>query len=586
MPFIRDEVLSNIFVAGIIVFPLLFVWQGLDITDLGYLVSTYQQFFTYPENTWYFGAVWLTGLIGAVWDALFGWAGLVSFKLAYLFVIYVMMIVLYRMMTPVFDRLHVLLSLFLTVVFCSVGLSNWLSYNDLTSLFYIVAVYFLFRGLVENSNRLLLFSGIFVGLNIFVRFPNIVGILLFIPIIYFYYLKQEPLSKMAKFCALFFLGIAVAIVFNGLLILVMGHGHYYLESLLSLYTTATDSSALHSGEGLLSALVKEHIQVFEHTWPFILSLFLVSKLASYVSSRRAALTLLAAATVSFLPDYLSFVADLFSLDYLPEQRQWIWTLIGTTYFCLLMMVFDKRNSPSIRVLGLTACMVLFLVPLGSGNGIRNAVFGLWLALPIGLVYCVSFKNFRFSFIKVRESQIFFVGCFFVFSLFSYGAATGYSYTYRDTEIRQDMRFTVNHPMLIGVYTTQERARVMQELLDELTNHVKENDYLLAYEYLPGVNAFTKTQPYLYASWPMIYPIDILRKKLRLALIERDLLPVVVRAKGSTYNFEWPKENRGLLRSEDYRAKRAIITSFLKRKHYIVIWENSYFQILKPTGTLN
>ena len=48
-----------------------------------------------------------------------------------------------------------------------------LNYNTLSSLFYIVAVYFLFQGLQKNKIMNILTGGFFVGLNVFIRAPNI-----------------------------------------------------------------------------------------------------------------------------------------------------------------------------------------------------------------------------------------------------------------------------------------------------------------------------------------------------------------------------------------------------------------------------
>src|SRR6185503_16199319 len=60
--------------------PWLFIWQGLDFTDQGYLLTSYRCFFRHPEVTEDAGSTWLTNLIGAVWDALFGKWGVVSIR--------------------------------------------------------------------------------------------------------------------------------------------------------------------------------------------------------------------------------------------------------------------------------------------------------------------------------------------------------------------------------------------------------------------------------------------------------------------------------------------------------------------------
>src|SRR5947208_10465158 len=73
--------------ALILVFPLFFMWQGLDLTDAGYTVANMQQFFQiYPGDLAdpAIGSCWLTFLIGAIWYKLAGTWGLVGFRVLYL----------------------------------------------------------------------------------------------------------------------------------------------------------------------------------------------------------------------------------------------------------------------------------------------------------------------------------------------------------------------------------------------------------------------------------------------------------------------------------------------------------------------
>jgi hypothetical protein len=66
----------------------------------------------------------------------------------------------------------------LTVFFTRTYGVSLLGYGDLTTLFYLAGAALLFFGLVRNRKLLVMLAGIVLGVNFFVRFPNLLGITL------------------------------------------------------------------------------------------------------------------------------------------------------------------------------------------------------------------------------------------------------------------------------------------------------------------------------------------------------------------------------------------------------------------------
>ena len=67
----------------LLVVPVLLMFQGLDFTDAGFVVTGYQQFFDHPESVSYWFFMWVTNAIGGLFYLLLGETlGLVSMKLA------------------------------------------------------------------------------------------------------------------------------------------------------------------------------------------------------------------------------------------------------------------------------------------------------------------------------------------------------------------------------------------------------------------------------------------------------------------------------------------------------------------------
>ncbi|HAI68434.1 MAG TPA: hypothetical protein DCM38_03240, partial [Gammaproteobacteria bacterium] len=63
------------------IYPLLFIWQGLDVTDMGFSLSHYQLIFQ-DSGIFLSGYIfWLTNVIGGLWWEGFGFLGVIGFKL-------------------------------------------------------------------------------------------------------------------------------------------------------------------------------------------------------------------------------------------------------------------------------------------------------------------------------------------------------------------------------------------------------------------------------------------------------------------------------------------------------------------------
>src|ERR1041384_6156148 len=85
---------------GAVAVPWLFIWQGLDFTDQGYLLTGYRCFFRHPEVTEDSGSLWLTNLLGASWDAVFGGLGVLSMRALWALCLSLGMLLVFRLLRP------------------------------------------------------------------------------------------------------------------------------------------------------------------------------------------------------------------------------------------------------------------------------------------------------------------------------------------------------------------------------------------------------------------------------------------------------------------------------------------------------
>jgi hypothetical protein len=572
----QEKLISYISLALIIVYPLLFIWQGLDFTDMGYWLTGYQQFLIAPEGI-------STGLLNWASYAL-GWLvatvssdfGVVTFKIAFVPIVWLILYLVYMLIhdkTPKNWQIIILPILFITQAYVIAKTTgNYINYNNLTALFFILTALTLYRGLTTTSLFLIGLSGFFVGFNLFVRFPNLLGIILILLIVMWGWTNNSKLIDILRQSSSFLLGIAIAVIMVFMLIGLSGHMDYYLDGLANIFIAATDTESHHSSGRLLKLFIRDHLFAFIGGTLALLGSYFIANLLQSTTRIIKIFTILSLSII---------IIPIFNY-----ANSWKWFVTGAMYLVLLAGVgYGLKRDKPLMLLCLLAGSVLLLVPLGSGNGMYNALYGSWLALPLMFVLLVrlldsGFKHFKWKFLSISLTPLPLMAMLIVsvILLFSMGK---FFYTQRDHPNRLLMTHNVvGYPSLNGVYTTKARARVVEELLNELNKHVEIGDVLLTYNEIPMLHYLTKTRPWLENPWIMLASPEVIRNKLKQKIIQGEQLPVIVRAIGNTSSPYWPVNSKEFSKNSHENKIRLIFSHFERENSYRVIWSNDFFEILK------
>ena len=186
MNFLKNQKVNIFLLISIIVYPWLFhVFQGLYVPELGYWLVSYENFFSNPEVAQTTFACWLTTFIGAIVNYFVGDLGVVGFKASNVFAIYLILYFIYKMLDDFAPKTELLFTLLIAEVM--VNSYDFINYYTLTTLFFIISSFYIYKGLTQKNTIFLFLAGVFLALNIFIRFPNIVGLGLIMAIFYYNY---------------------------------------------------------------------------------------------------------------------------------------------------------------------------------------------------------------------------------------------------------------------------------------------------------------------------------------------------------------------------------------------------------------
>ena len=547
---------------GALVVPWLFIWQGLDFTDQGYLLTGYRCFFHHREVTEDSGSFWLTNLVGATWDALFGGLGLLGMRALWALCLSLGMWLGFRWLRTLTSERAAAYAALVTSAFVSDRRETWFSYNTCSSVLLVVAAVYLATGITQRCRWRLLAAGFTIGILPFARVPNVLALGLLAALGLAALLDAERRRTLPRDVGFTILGVALGVGFTLLLIRCMGHQQLFFHSLVGLFAPSMQKSG-YGTDSLLANFIKDETRA-------VACGLAVCAVGWGLARLLAKLPLVARWLM------VAIFAGAGAWGLTRGDEPWSLVVPGTCYWVLAAVALGLwKRAFELRVAALIALVVVVVAPLGSNNGIKNAHMGLWLAVPlvISLLHTVEAPWLAGQGSKLA----------LVLGLALTGEALNQaaSYTYRDAP-RLGLWTAIANPQLRGQYTTAARAKVVGEVLDALAQRVRPGDYLLAYEGTPLLQYLTKTRPYLNRPWLMgTESSDVVAQLAADAPRRTGCLPVAVLSLKSTRSPDWPEHARRLEEKEPQRGTRQALKAFLRAHAYHRKWSDGFFEILEP-----
>jgi Dolichyl-phosphate-mannose-protein mannosyltransferase len=598
-----EKMNTRIFFMCLFLFQLVLIFQGIDLSDEGFLATFYQQIFKNPESVQYNFMFWLTGIIGGVYYKLFPVFGLWGLRLGGVMVTTSTAILVYSLLKKYLNPNYLKLGLFLIIITLNNDIKE-LNYNNLSALFYVTIIYFLFRGLKENSNLKIFVSGIFISLNFFIRPPNILEVGMVIGIIYYGYTKKRNFRFITKQILAFLAGFLICTAVTLLIIYSIGHWDVYINALKELYKMgkASPQTEVEKGDYGIFRLLKQLKS--NNAKSIFISLSIIGGLGLGIS----AYSILKKKITDFYKIGILlksvFILTVVILICSGIIDHWF---ILYFYSGLIVMVFllvlTTEIDFDIKFLLFCGCFILISFPFGSSAGIMTAGrYSFWIGLPISINFLFNIKSVKNQFVffsgelknsfqlNITERQMRIAKNLLLGLLIFEGLFHSYFYPFFDWRNRAEMHYSLDNKLLAGIYTTKGRAEAINELLHESSKYVKKGDYVLAYDCMPLYNFLTESVPYIRSAYPWLYETEIFKNELDLAKIREKILPVVIMQTIQTIGdgSKWPEQTL----QTDYskwdvnQGRNKFMNEFLKDNNYKEVWTNGFFRILIPNQNKN
>lgn len=416
-------------------------------------------------------------------------------------------------------------------------------YNYLTYVFFLLGIVFLYLGLTKESSKHLVFAGVFLGINLFVRLSNLPEAALIVAVwIYGFVCRKKVLQviKETGWCLLGYL--SVVMVMLGFFTIKYGFEEYIagILRLFGMTENATDYKATSMIRGIITPYI---INFYWLKWLLVIVLFgtivfavLPGKLEKV---KIIGQTLLGIAGICWLY-YREFASLIFS-DYNAMLLPGILFMMITMGIACIRF-FWKNTPKEEKLLSVILVLQLILTSLGSNNGVFPSINNLFIAIPYTLWQTYRLCSLKKRY-RIKEDKPFFIYTypaklgillFLILFLFqSIGFGTGFVFV--EAAGAKDIAIKVeNNPVLEGIYMSEERAIWMSEISEYVSEQDLTGREVLLYGNIPALSFYLQMPP-AFNSWSDLrsYSYETMEKdmeKLRNKIESGKEKPVIIVAR--------------------------------------------------------
>lgn len=488
-----DRWMCFLFLGILILYPLRRICLGVDLWDGGYNYANFQYAGTeYMDSMWYF-ATWIANGVGNLLTKLpFGntmpamnlYTGLFVSLLAtagFLFCARVL-------------RLPSWLAFLGELTACSLCWAPTASlYNYLTFVLLLFGCILLYVGLVKERDGCLAAAGILLGLNVGVRFSNLVQMALIVAVWSYGWMTGKSLRRVLRQTLLCVAGYVGALsIFLMAMAARYGLGEYAagIARLFAMTETATEYSPL----GMLTGVAKEYIRASYWIKRFALALFAGALICGVTPGKAVRVKKLLCGGVTLGLFWWLLKNRFYYPDFYTYQAIYdpcVIMLLSAVTVSLLFLV--KRDVPKEdKLLAVMELLVIFLTSLGGNNAIFYCINNLFLILPLHIYMLWKLwrerGGERLFFLKTTASVLVLLVCVLALRF-------GNTFTYEEAGgARETDTLITEIPVLRGMRTGSGKADALTGLYRCLRESGLSERTCVLYGQIPGVAYYMELKP--------------------------------------------------------------------------------------------
>lgn len=563
----------------LVIYPLRHIGTGVDLWDGGYNYANFRYCgLKYMDSMWFF-ATWLANQWGALLtklpmgDTVLGmnvYTGLTISLMAVLSYFFCVK----RLKVPAWLAF---LGEMAAISIC--WAPSAVLYSYLTYAFLLVGTILLYQGLTLDKKGYLIAAGAVLGLNVGVRFSNLVQAGLILALWFYGFICSKKVSEILKETGFCILGYAGA--FGGYLVLMSALYGFsdYVNGILRLFQM-TEHAADYTPASMLLGMVWAYYDCTYWLKRFALIAIggIVICLILPSGWKRAKQILCAAITVPVMLWLMQ--KGFYSRDYATYNAIYAPCVIVLTMAIglSLLQMFSRKVSKEDKLFAALVVITILITSLGGNNAIYSSINNMFLVFP-------GFLGMVWRFCRDRNAIYYFpVKCMILLSLFFLGMQSirfGAVFVYEEATGGRELTVKVEGiPVLQGISTGSGKADNLMTLSQYLEANELTGRECLLYGQIPGISYYMELPPAINI-WSDL-------RSYSLETMERDMQHLEERIRGgqekpliileASYAQYILEGNPELFQEEMTEKKLQLIMEFMDKYHYEKTFSNSKFVV--------
>ena len=564
------------------IFPLILLWyplikinQGVDVSDSTYSLGNYL-FFPEMKGMWVV-STYLSNVIGWLMVKLPFADRLLVMNLYTGLLISALVLFMYFFMRKWMPEWIIFIGEIIAIGF--LWIPTGILYNYLTYGFLAVGALLLYKGLVEEKDRLLIAAGVILGLNVWIRVSNLTEMALVVCVWYHCYIRRERIQNfwqtLLRKTGRCIAGYAVGAIVPLIAILLQ----YGLSGIMDMVAGLTQVQNVDDSYTIFS-MIGAAIDAYVRTgkWAAFIVAGMVLGLAMFMVKKESFIPVKKAAYIAGILVLIRFFwgRGMFSFRYYEDySSMYEWGMIGL-YLALAACIYlfvAKGVSSSEKLWGMLSLVILCITPLGSNNYTYQNLNNLFLTAPITVYAFVKWFRRRYP---AEKKVLLFPSKAMVsaLALMILIQSVGFHlvFVFRDGMDGTKRNTTIMEPKAVaGMKTTKINAKALSGLLVYMEKeHDADNSETeiraVYFGDCPGLAYLLRKPAAIDTTWPDLASYSLTQFEDSLASLE-DRPVIIIRNVESD--------------SEVWIAKKEVLQDYMSAKHYESAYENEGYTVYQP-----
>lgn len=486
---------------------------------------------------------------------------------------------------------------FLAISFC--WCPTALLYNYLTYILLGAGVVLLYYALAkeEKNNLFFVLSGICLGINVFVRFPNLTNMALIVAVWAMGIIRREKIAKILKQTGFCVLGYLIGLLGTFGFISLRYGADTYIQGVLRLLSMPSEASSY-----TIFSMVQAQVQNYQQNliWLGYLCLFMVAGMVVYqlMPGNKYVTWIKKTGYVVcvFLGFYYLRNQNMFNFTYVtkPSMFQWAVMLLTATLLIGIIAIFSKRFTEQEKLLCGINILVILITPLGSNNHLYLSINNLFFVAPytLWMLYRllkwmpqeVPVKKWKISMYPVK-AMILSILLMIAFQ----GTLFGWYHVFTEGDGEYNLHTPIeNNVILDGMLTDEERAVYISEISAFVQERGLKGKEVILYGKIPAMSYYLE-MPFVLSPWPdlssynySVMESDLATLQSQVEVKERALPVILMNKPQGTYVMSGREGLEALEVAEknvqeiEADKKLLLLIDMIEKYDYKIAFENDKF----------